>query len=228
MEPTKRSARIAGLLYLIVVLSGLVHLMYVPSQIIVWKDAARTYENIVASEGLFRLGIVAGIVLYTSFFLLPLALYRLLRHVNKTAAVTMVALSTVSVPLSLGNLLHEVNVLTIIKQSGALQGSALNELQAQVLLNLHYYNNGIQVSFIFWGLWLLPFGYLVYISGFLPKILGIFLMVGCFGYLINFFGNFLFDGYRELGIARLVALPSRIGEMGICAWLLIVGIRQKS
>lgn len=225
MEPTKRSARNAGLLYVIVVLAGLVHLMYVPSQIIVWKDAARTYENIVASEGLFRWGIVAGIVLYTAFLILPLALYRLLQHVNKPAAIAMVALSTVSVPFSLSNLLYEVNILTLIEKPGNVP---LEEIQSQVLLQLHHYNNGIQLSFIFWGLWLLPFGYLVYTSGFLPKFLGIFLMAGCFGYLINFFGNFLFDDYRDLGIERLVALPSRIGEMGICLWLLIVGIRQKS
>jgi len=80
---------------------------------------------------------------------------------------------------------------------------------------------------LFWGLWLLPFGYLVFKSGFLPKLLGIFLMAGCFGYLINFIGGFLIPNYGDLGISRMISLPASIGEIGICLWLLIIGVRHK-
>ncbi|MDZ4810885.1 MAG: DUF4386 domain-containing protein, partial [Bacteroidota bacterium] len=90
------------------------------------------------------------------------------------------------------------------------------------------YNNGISLVSVFWGLWLLPFGYLIYKSGLLPKILGILLMLGCFGYLINFTGNMLIKNYTELGISKIVSLPASIGEIGTCLWLLIMGAKNKT
>jgi Domain of unknown function (DUF4386) len=206
-------------------LSGIFSLAYVPSKIIVWDNAALTFSNIIASETLFRVWIVVGIVLYTAFLILPIILFKLLNRVNNTYAIGMVALSVVCVPFALANLTNKVNILTLIDEEFQ-QIFELNRLQAEVLLNLEYYYNGIQIISIFWGLWLLPFGYLVFKSGFLPKLLGILLMMGCFGYLINFFGDFLFKNYSELGISRFVALPSRLGEIGICLWLLIVGVRE--
>ena len=227
MDSNKKQARIAGLLYLIVVLTGIFNLMYVPSKLIVWDNASVTFNNILESETLFRLGIVAGIICYTAFLILPIVLYQLLNQVNKTYAVGMVALAVISVPLSLVNLLNKVNVLTLIDKAQYPQVIEADELQAQVLLYLDFYNNGIEIASVFWGLWLLPFGYLVFKSGFLPKILGICLMAGCFGYLTNFIGGFLFQNYAGLGIARFVSLPGSIGEIGICLWLLIIGIKVK-
>jgi len=224
MTTHNKNARLAGLLYLVVVLCGIFSLAYVPSQIIDWDDAARTYANIQESETLFRLGIVAGIVCYAAFLLLPLALYQLLHVVNRPYAVAMVALATASVPFSLFNLMYKVNVLTLVNDTGYF--TELTARQAEVLLNLNYYNNGIQVISIFWGLWLLPFGYLVFKSGFLPKFLGIMLMLGCVGYLINFSGGFLFSNYGDLGIGKYVSLPATIGEIGSCLWLLIMGARK--
>ena len=227
MDSNKKPARIAGLLYLIVVLTGIFSLMYVPSKLIVRDNASVTFNNILESETLFRLGIVAGIICYTAFLILPIVLYQLLNQVNKTYAVGMVALAVISVPLSLVNLLNKVNVLTLIDKAQYPQVIEADELQAQVLLYLDFYNNGIEIASVFWGLWLLPFGYLVFKSGFLPKILGICLMAGCFGYLTNFIGGFLFQNYAGLGIARFVSLPGSIGEIGICLWLLIIGIKDK-
>ena len=227
MDSNKKTARIAGLLYLIVVLTGIFNLMYVPSKLIVWDNASVTFNNILESETLFRLGIMAGIICYTAFLILPIVLYKLLNQVNKTYAIGMVALAVISVPLSLVNLLNKVNVLTLIDKAQYLQVIEADELQAQVLLYLDFYNNGIEIASVFWGLWLLPFGYLVFKSGFLPKILGICLMAGCFGYLTNFIGGFLFQNYAGLGIARFVTLPASIGEIGICLWLLIIGIKDK-
>ncbi len=92
------------------------------------------------------------------------------------------------------------------------------------MLSLDAYRNGLLVSEIFWGLWLLPFGYLVFKSGFLPRILGILLMMGCFGYLIDFFGSALFPGYAASILASYATLPASLGEIGTCLWLLIVGM----
>jgi Domain of unknown function (DUF4386) len=228
MDSNKNIARTAGLFYLIVVITGIFNLLYVPSKLIVWNDAAITFNNIVSNETLFRLGIVAGIICYIAFLFLPLVLYKLLSPVNKTVAISMVALAVVSVPISLINLNNKMAVLTFIGKFNYLNAFQLSELNTQVMLSLEYYNNGIEILTILWGLWLLPFGYLVFKSGFLPKVLGIFLMIGCFGYLINFVGGFLFSGYADLGVASFISIPGSIGEIGICLWLLILGAKEKS
>ena len=93
-------------------------------------------------------------------------------------------------------------------------------------MSLDAYRNGILVSSIFWGLWLLPFGYLVFKSGFLPRILGTLLIIGCFGYLIDFLGRALFPSYPDTAIASYVTLPGSFGEIGTCLWLLIVGAHE--
>jgi hypothetical protein len=228
MNPTKKTARIAGLLYLIVVLAGFFNLIYVPSQLIVWTDADATFQNVVNSETLLRFGIVAGIICYTAFLFLPLVLYKLLGHINKTYAVAMVALALVSVPISLYNLINKINVLTLIGKEEYLKAFDPEQLKAQVLLSLNFYENGITIASFFWGLWLFPFGYLVFKSGLIPKIFGILLMLGCMGYMINFFGGFLIPNYNALGISGYVSMPSGLGEIGTCLWLVTVGVRTKS
>jgi hypothetical protein len=209
MEPTKKTARIAGVFYLLVVLTGIYSLAYVPSKLIVLSNAQVTFSNIVQHQSLFRLSIVAGIICYISFLILPIVLFRLLNHINKNYAIAMVALSVVSVPFSLFNLMYKVNMLTLINNSGKLN-LALDTVQTQVMLQLNFYNNGIQLVSIFWGLWLFPFGYLVYKSDFLPKILGLFLMAGCFGYIVKFIGSFLFYD-SQLTFLKYASLPATIG-----------------
>ncbi len=171
MNSNKKTTRIAGLFYLIVVLSGIFHLMYVPSELIVRGNASATFNNIIASETLFRLGIVSGLICYIFFLLLPVVLYKLLNPVNKTHALLMVILAVVSVPISFVNMLNKFAVLTLISKVDYLKVFEMDKLQAQMLLYLDSYNNGNQIASIFWGLWLLPFGYLVFKSGFLPIIL---------------------------------------------------------
>ncbi len=226
MEPTKTTARIAGLLYLLLVFSGLFHLMYVPKQL-AGADAAATVNNIIASESLFRLSIFVGILGYIIFLILPLVLYKLLSPVNKSYAVLMAAFAVVSVPISLVNMLNEFSILTLISKASNLSVIEPEKLQTQIVLFKSYYSNGIQLASIFWGLWLFPFGYLVFKSGFLPKVIGFFLMFGCFGYLINFTGNFLFPSYDDSVLASFITIPGSLGEIGICLWLLIMGVKEK-
>lgn len=225
MEVSNKTARTAGALYLIVVATMMFSLAYVPSQINVPGNAPATFNNIVAHESLFRLGIVSGLAGYIAFLLLPLVLYKLLQGVNRNAALLMVAFAVASVPVSFVNMLHKFDVLTLLSGAEYLRVFTTEQLHAQAMLSLDAYNNGILVSKIFWGLWLLPFGYLVFKSGFLPKILGILLMLGCFGYLGDFLARALFPGYAETAIPRFITLPASLGEIGACLWLLIVGIR---
>ena len=223
MTSRNKTARVAGTLYLILIISGIINLLYIPSKFIVWTDASKTFENIVNSEFLFRLGIVSGIITFLTFLLLPLVLYKLLNKINKVHANLMVIFALVSIPISFVNILNKFSVLTLISKAEYLQELEKTELQTQVMLYLDYYNNGIEISQIFWGLWLFPFGYLVYKSGFLPKLLGILLMAGCFGYLITFFGGFLYSDFHKTIFSTIVGLPASIGEIGICLWLLVMG-----
>lgn len=226
MKSTNKIARVAGLLYLLLVITGMIYLMYIPSQLVDWESASRTVNNIRNSEGLFRLEIIVGIISTVIFIFLPLALYKLLNQVNKIHASLMVLFALLSVPISFVNFLNKFSVLTLIAKSEYLEKLGESNLQTQVMLQLESYSNGLTVLQIFWGLWLFPFGYLVYKSGFLPKLLGVLLMVGCFGYLINVFGGFLDSDFHRTIVSDIVGMPAPIGEIGTCLWLLIMGTNK--
>ncbi len=224
MNPTKNTARLAGFLYLILIITGIISLMYVPSKLIVWADAAKTVANIKESQMLFRVGIVSGLICFTCFIFLPLALYQLLEKVNKKYAVAMVLFAVASVPISYISIVNHIDVLTLSSDAEYARVLTAEQLNVQVMLLLESYNNGNLVAHIFWGLWLYPFGYLVYKSGFLPRFLGIMLMLGCFGYLLDFLGYFLYTDYGVSLVSKIIGIPSAIGEFGICLWLLIMGV----
>jgi len=227
MTEKNRLSRVAGIIYLGVVFTGIVSLMYIPSQLIDFENAQLTYQNLKASETLFRLGIVSGVLCYTFFLFLPLVLYQLLRQVNENMAKLMVVLAIISVPMYFLNVQNELTALSLIKEPSYLKVFNQEQIQSQVLFYISQYDNGMRLIHIFSGLWLFPFGYLVYKSNFLPKIFGILLMLGCFGYLINFFGGILISTYGELGISSYASIPASFGEIGICLWLLIIGAKDK-
>ena len=98
--------------------------------------------------------------------------------------------------------------------------------QAMAAQALDAYGNGLVATRLFWGLWLLPFGWLVLKSARMPRLLGILLMLGCLGYLVDVFGALLAPGYADSMIAKYVMLPASIGEIGACLWLLLFGVRM--
>jgi len=220
MDTSSKTARVAGLLYLFTVVTGIFSLMYVPSRISAHGDATLVVTNIATFESLFRFGIATGALGYVAFLILPLALYKLLSPVSKNAAVLMVALAVVQVPIYFVALANQLDVLSLLEGAKYQKLFAPDEVPARVMLLMGAYDNLIFVSEIFWGLWLLPFGYLVFKSGFLPKFLGVLLMLGCFSYLIDFFVRMLIPHYSVPGI---VTLPASLGEIGICLWLTVMG-----
>ncbi len=227
MTEKNKISRIAGSLYLGVILTGIFSFMYVPSRLIVFENASLTFHNLVSSELLFRLGIVSGLLCYILFLFLPIALYKLLRQVNENMAKLMVLLAVISVPIFFINVQNEFTILSLLKKGSYSNLFSTEQIQSQVLFYFDRYDDGMRIIDIFSGLWLFPFGYLVFKSSFLPKILGLLLMLGCFGYLINFFGHTLIPAFSELGISSYIILPASIGEIGICFWLLIVGANRK-
>jgi hypothetical protein len=138
----------------------------------------------------------------------------------------MVALVVAGVPVSFGSIISELNVLRLVSGAAYVQGFTTDQLNASVTLSLVDYRNEILIAKIFWGLWLLPFGYLVFKSGILPRVLGVLLMVGCFGYLIDVFGRTLFTEYSASRLSSFATKPAALGEIGTCLWLLIMGARN--
>lgn len=223
MTNERKISRAAGALYLVVVVTGLFSLLYVPSQINVSGDAYATADNIITHSSLFRAGVAAFLLKQVAFLLLPLVLFKLLRSVNQDIAVLMVALAIISVPIALISLVSRLNALDIL--SGDL-GMALapDQLKSQAMLSLNAYGNGLLVTTLFWGLWLLPFGYLVMRSGFLPKILGFLLVLGGLGYVAQVFGQVLLP---DKGFPDSVLLLAAAGEIGTCLWLLVMGVHRR-
>ena len=204
----------------------MISLVYIPSQLIVRDSASETFKNITTAEFLFRLGILSSVITFLIYIFLPLALHKLLHEVNIVYANLMVIFVLVSVPISFVNILNKFSILTLINRAECVEKFGEVELQTQVMLLIDSYNNGLEISQIFWGLWLFPFGYLVYQSGFLPKFLGILLMAGCFGYLITFAGGLLYSDFNKTVISDIIGYPAPLGEIGICLWLLIMGTNK--
>lgn len=215
---TNRTARLTGLLYLALVPLGFFGI-YVSSSLVVPGDAARTAGNILASESLFRLGIVAALLVQVVNLFVALLLNWLLKPVSKWMARLMVIFLALGIPIAMLNELNQFAVLALLH--GASSGAALasDQVRALVSLFLDLHQLGISIAGIFWGLWLFPMGYLVFRSGFLPKILGILLVIGCLGYLVDSFAAFLAP---NLGLN--LAIFTFWGEVLLPLWLLIKGV----
>ena len=226
MTSLSRNARVAGLLFILATLVGIVRLLYVPSALIVDGNAAATANNIVAHESLFRWGIVSGLLASVLWLLVPLALYRLLKAVDHGLAVLMVILGGLMVtPLFFVNAVTDAGALLLAR--GADFQSVFDEPQrdAFVVMFLNLHHSLDLANSIFWGLWLIPFGLLVYRSRFLPRFLGVWLIVGCFAYLAFSFAGFLFPAYEEKVFA--IGTPFRVGELATMLWLVIMGAKEE-
>lgn len=229
MHPTDKAARVAGAVYLSMVLVGPFSLIYVPNKLIVSGNATATAGNIQAHEMLFRLGIVADLIGAVIFVCLGMALYRLLSGVSKTQASLMVAFVLVSAAVAFANVLNSIAALHLFTFGGS-SGSgeflgAIDKPQrdalAMLFLRLHFQGNVINE--IFWGLWLLPFGMLVYKSRFLPRFLGVWLVANCFAYVALSLTGLLAPHYYSLAFRS--AQPLLFGEIAIMLWLLIKGAK---
>jgi hypothetical protein len=210
-------ARVAGFLYLITNLFAPFTLLYLPSRFIVRGDAAGTASNILASESLFRFGIVLNLFTFIGQIFLVLALYQLLKVVNKNMASLMVIFSLAAVPIAMLNELTQLAVLQLLSGADYLKAFPVDQLQALAYLFLRLHGQGLLIAQIFWGLWLFPMGALVFKSGFLPRILGILLMVACFGYVVESFAAFF--GYNVS-----IIFFTGWGELFLLLWLLIKGV----
>jgi hypothetical protein len=215
-----RTARIAGVLWFIS-LSTVVITVLAQSQFVVSGDAIATANNVRGSEWQFNLGFVSDLIHQVIFIFSVLVLYKLLKPVNKNQAVLMVILALVGIPIAMLNQLNQLAALLLLSGSDYLATFQADQWGALVTLFLDLFDNGIHIAQIFWGLWLLPFGYLVYRSGYIPRILGILLIIAGMGYLIDVVTFFLFPNLPP------IALFTWWGELLIALWLLIKGVKDK-
>jgi hypothetical protein len=222
MNSTKHTARVAGILYLLGGITAPFSLIYLPRALVVPGDATATANHVRASETLLRLGIASELIGSIIFIFVVLALYRLFKGVNETHAVAMVILLLVSVPISLLNVLNEIAALVLVSGADFLSVFERRQLDALVLLFLRLHSQGIVVAAVFWGLWLFPFGMLVIRSGFIPRALGVFLMIAGSAYLVSSFSSMLLPQYAHL---LRFATVLEAGELPIMLWLLIWGAK---
>jgi len=175
---------------------------------------------------MFRLSIMADLVGQVIFICLAIALYRLLSGVNKTWAGLMVAFVLVSAAVGFVNTLNDIAALTLFRGADFLTVFDKPQRDALGMLFIRLHSQGIFIDEMFWGLWLFPFGLLVFRSGFLPRLIGGWLMINCFGYVALSFIALLFPPYYETAFG--LAQPVLFGELAIMLWLLIKGAKVPS
>ena len=224
MASPKRLARIAGGLYLLLAIFGGFAEGYVEPKMYVAGNAAATAGNVVANAGLVRLGVVADLLDGTVFIFLALTLYILLKHVRKSVAramLVLVALATAITCLVAVFEFEGLQVATDASYAAALGAAGSNAL-VMLLLDMQHY--GLLIAQIFFGLWLAPLGYLAYKSGMFPKTLGVLLVVGAAGYLVDMLARFLVPDVGER-IGALVVIPSAVSEFWMLGYLLAIGVK---
>ena len=224
MSSRKHEARVAGVLYALLVVVGLIGLMYLPSFFIVRGDAAATAKNILTSELLYRTWVAVDLAGNMLFIFVVLALYQLLKEVNRVHATLMMVLALVSVPLSLVNTVAMTAPLVLLSGADFLAPLDQHQLEALAYAFLRLRGQGIIVASAFWGLWLLPFGLLVYRSGFIPKIIGVLLWVAGVGYLVDCLLSLLAPANTAFSPVFRVL---EAGELPVVLWLLIMGAKDQ-
>ncbi len=223
MSSTKKKVRIAGFIYLLLAITGVVSLLYFPRTFFVFGNATATANNITSSELLFRIGILVGLISQVIFVFLALALYRLLKEISHMQALLMVTLVVVSASTGFLNALNQVAALILLSGADFLSVFEKPQLDALAYVFLRLHSQGWQAIQIFWGLWLFPFGFLVYKSRFIPKILGVLLTIAGSAYLLSSFMFFVLPQYKTT-VSPLITLLE-MGELPIILWLLIMGVK---
>ena len=226
MTSLSKNARTAGALYVLFSAFGIVRLLYIPSALIVDGNPTATTNNIAAHESLFRFGMVSYLIAAAGWIFVTLALYRLFKGVNRSLAVLMVILGgLMPVPIFFMNAVNDVAALLFARGGDFLTVFDKPQREAFVMLFLSLHHQGDLANEVFWGLWLFPFGLLVYKSRFLPRFLGVWLMAGCFGYLALSFAGLLFPAYESK--VFIYAQPLITGELVFMLWLVIMGAREQ-
>jgi hypothetical protein len=220
MSPN-RMARLAGLFYLLNIVFGIFAHKVVRESVLIIGDAALTVSNVLASESLFRMAFASDLVMILSYLLLAATLYTLFKDVSKNQASLMMLFVLIATPILAVNLINHANVLSLLGGADYLNAFTSAQIGANVMLSFEAFHSGVIIAQIFFGAWLLPLGYLVYKSGYFPKVLGGLLVIGGIGMMGDTFLNILYPSYE--GILKSVIEVLGLSELVFCAWLLVKG-----
>src|SRR3989449_2730359 len=217
MRSTRQQARFAGLLYILMCITGLPGLLLIPNALIVNGDPVATANHLRAAPTLLRLGIASELFHQVVFAYLGLALYDLFRSVNRSAATQLVLLVAMSVTIMFVNVVNELAALILVAPPAFLATFSQPQLDSLAFLFLRLHGEGIGVVDVFWSLWLVPFGVLVMRSRFLPRALGVLLLAGATGAMIGAVTS-LFPTLSN-GAVDAVGQVLALGELPIIVWL---------
>ena len=226
MHPKKKAGRIAGAIYASMVFVGPFTLIYVPNKLIVRGDATTTAANVLNHQSMFGLWIMGDVWMSVIFICLGVALYNLLSGVSKPWALLMLSFILVSAAVGFLNTLNSIAGDLLFRGMDFLSVIDKTQRDAVGMLFMRLHTKGTLINELFWGLWLFPFGLLVYRSGFLPRWIGVWLIINCFGYIVLSPVGLFFPAYY--GTAFKLAQPLLFGELAIMLWLLIKGAKVTS
>jgi hypothetical protein len=221
MSRITNPGRFAGVLYLVTSIFGFFAMGFVPNKLIVHGDAVATANNISAHDTLFRLGIASQLIGMAGFIFVAFALYELLKDVDKRRAAMMVILIVVSIPIAFLNEVNSMATLTLVRGADFLSAFDKPQREALAMLFLDLHGRGLVFSELFWGLWLLPLGYLVYKSRFLPRFLGVWLVLAGVGWVILCLTGILLPEYADK--LNTYLQPAILGEIAFMLWLVVKG-----
>lgn len=221
----KKNARVAGLLYLVIIICGLFSEMFVRGTLIVPGDGAATVQNILAAKGLYRMGFALDMVMAICDVGVGVLFYILLKPVNKVLALGAAFLRLAQAAIIGLNLLNYYNVLNVLESTAYVSTFQPEQIQAQVMLYLQMHSHGYLVSGVFFGFSCMLLGYLFCKSPLFPKVLGVMMTIASVSYLVDCFTNFLAPEYAGMS-EMLVVSTAVITEFALCLWLLIKGVRN--
>ncbi len=226
MYSNKKMGRLAGLLFFILVITGVFAEIFVRQKLYVFNDPATTAQNIIENQFLFRLGFVSDLVMSTVFFIYGYVLYLIFRSVSKRISLFLLLCIVISVAMLCQNLLYQFSALELLINPDYKMVFKPKQLETLSLFFQNIHTKGYIVNQIFHGLYLFPLGYMIIKSKYVPRIIGIFSILGFAGVLTNFFHYFLFPNYESILLDN-ITIPADIAEFSICLWFLIMGVRHK-
>jgi hypothetical protein len=222
-------AVIAGILYLFLISSGIFAEFVVRSGLVVSGDAAATADNIRGNTGWFRLSVVGDLIMIICDITLALIFYVLFKPVNKALSLLAAFFRLIQASILGVNLLALFVVLGLLSGAGFLSVFNADQLDALALMFTGIHGIGYSIGLVFFAMSLFVLGILIYRSGYIPKILGIMLLVAAFGYLFDSFAQVLLQNYSdyETLFGIIVFAPAFIAELSLCVWLIVQGLKIK-
>jgi len=222
VNENKKTARIAGLWYLVLAIGSGYSWMYI-TKTFVLESAALTVQNILKTETQYIISIIGSIVGQIGFIFLALALYRLLKNVNQTQARLMLTLVIISVSVMFVNIIFQTSALIFLNRTNYFISFTTAQIAELTTMFLHLNIIGVYIVDIFWGLWLFPLAYLAYQSNLFPKIIAFVLVISGLGYIVDSL-SFLINQEAHLILRNYLSIPEALGEVIMLLWLLIKGV----